>query len=794
MHTAHTKDQTPLPNSAQLRKERKRTVRTKNQRFGELDTTSQLQEFFAWLPQELYNAPGIDWKELPIRIMGYLTRSVGKSPDAAFLAMSAASISGAVDTPTFAKMLGSLNNCLIALRNACQIKHVSDLERQDVWYDFISKTEVTDTRYRMLQSYSSVSASHFPAYLQRLNEQDRLRVQKYKLPPLPHEFLKHHGGKKALQKAGQDGRKARSDIIIPLFPVLRQLVHFRKQLADRTIKAIREARRKVEVGEAELPFHFAVTDTIPEINREARTIAEAEIYGREVTMNFTLWDKPTWVLQHTGRYSPTVVREANARIDSYTPDLNIYFVQFNGDPSNLLWFGELIEHRLLQNFTPSESRSEEYLKRWKLARELGFSSGCVCDRPGLLSTSDQWFAFHEQVGDFLFEPESIYRGVLFGTTLAMLAFSNGSRVSELLQVSLNKERRITRTEMVTVLGEDGRPIIGVDGKPQTKQVKIHLQYLLPKGAKSDEERQLFPLSKEAVRLLGEIKKLLEEVYGEVPVVTQHHNNVKQEHLKPEQYFFQWATTSDGRLGILNVNDVQILLRFILHGLEFFTTKGDRILISAHLLRHVMATDAKQYRHIPADAIAHFFLHHRMKSLHSPFASTSVVSNYYFQMTEEQRLATIREYLDEQEEQDAVLVLATLTPQDLERKNEDLRVVYELWHALHPTALGNCGCPGLCPRGNDRSLCLGCSYHVEDPEKLGAALAWRESYAMQGVSFEAQGNIVDARQARIKVQQLDDMINIMRMQLQEEAAGRYIPLSKILPSPYRKIEEGHEEAF
>ncbi len=129
--------------------------------------------------------------------------------------------------------------------------------------------------------------------------------------------------------------------------------------------------------------------------------------------------------------------------------------------------------------------------------------------------------------------------------------------------------------------------------------------------------------------------------------------------------------------------------------------------------------------------------------------------------------------------------------DLEQKNTDLQAVFEIWHALHPTAFGHCGCPGLCPRGNDRSLCLGCGYHVEDPEKLGAALIWRASYEQQARLFEAQGNVIDARQARMKVQQLDDMINVMRMQREEEAAGRYIPLHKVLPSPHRKQEDRHE---
>ena len=63
---------------------------------------------------------------------------------------------------------------------------------------------------------------------------------------------------------------------------------------------------------------------------------------------------------------------------------------------------------------------------------------------------------------------------------------------------------------------------------------------------------------------------------------------------------------------------------------------------------------------------------------------------------------------------------------------------------------------------------------------------------QAQQLEAQGNPIDARQAHIKVQLLDDVINVMRMQLQKEADGSYIPLHKDLPSPYRQMEEYHGE--
>ena len=244
--------------------------------------------------------------------------------------------------------------------------------------------------------------------------------------------------------------------------------------------------------------------------------------------------------------------------------------------------------------------------------------------------------------------------------------------------------------------------------------------------------------------------------------------------------------------LFSTQDVQTLTRFILYDLDLYTAQGKPIRVTVHVLRHVMATHARQYRNVPPEVIAHYFLHHRLKELTGRTPSLAEVSEYYTQMTAEQRSAVTRTDLDEQEELDHELLHMAPTIRDLEQKDEDIQAVYEIWHALHPTALGHCGCPGLCPRGNDRSLCLGCRYHVEDPEKLGAALAWQASYARQAELLEAQGNVIDARQARIKVQLLDDMINVMRLQLEEEVAGHYIPVFKVLLSPYRNRETRDEK--
>jgi len=770
------------------------TRRSGKQNFVHWDPEKQREAFFAWLPKELHDAPGIDWRQLAPDIMRYCIFTIGSSPDAAVLAVAAASLHGAISLSSQYTTLKQMSMLWRELRSTDQIQCLGDLKQEQVWQKWTGRQgQNKAARARLLlDGYVSIATGHFPQYLLRLDPGDRQRMQQYALPPTPPGLREKCFPAKLVLAAQQASRKATTEILVPLYPILRQLIRFRKQLAERTLHTIREAQRKVEAGEAALPYHFQHTDTIPEVNRDARTIAEVQIQAREVTMKWVLWNKSTWVTHHPDRYGEERVRLAGGGQRSYTQEQNSFFVQFDGPASDCLWFGDLVEHRLLKGFDKNGIELEGDQERWQYARQLGFSDGCHCKRPGVLDTGDHWFAVQaERSDELLFEFESLYRGVLYGATLAMLALSNGRRMSELLQVSWNKERRVTRTETVMLLGEDGQPLMGEERNPLTRQVKLHFQYLLPKGAKSEEERQLFPLSKEAVRLLGEIKTLLEETYGEIPIVAPSRANTKYEHLKPERYLFQWDASADGEVGTISPSDAQTLLRFILFGLDLYTAQGKPIRVSVHVLRHVMATHARRYRHVPPEAIAHFFLHHRLKELMGRTPTTPDISEYYTLMTEEQRFAVIRADLDEQEEMDHALLQLIPSLPDLEQKNADLQAVYDVWHALHPTTFGNCGCPGLCPRGTDRALGLGCGYHVEDPEKLVAALIWRASYEPQARLLAVQGNAIDARQARIKVQQLDDMINVMRMQVQEETAGRYIPLHKVLPSPHRKREERHE---
>lgn len=775
-----------------LKGKQRASLRGGMQNFIHWERERQLQAFLAWLPPELHDAPGICWTQLPPELMGYCLRAIRNSPDAAYLAVVAGSMPDELGKNSQRSILRNLNGLLRSLRTGGFIQYLDDLEQEQTWHNWAARQEKTEGTRGFLSVYASFTSNHFPSYLLRLDPQDRPRMQRYALPLLPSGLLERYFPSKQLKSVQKANRKAVTAILVPLYPILRQLVRFRKQVAERTLLAIRAAQHKVEAGDATLPYHFHYIETIPEINHDARSISDVKVQGREVTMKWALWDKATWVQRHPERYSEESVRCAHEGQGSYSRQQNCFFVQFEGKASDLLWFGDLVEHAIFLHLQKDSLHLEGYQERWDYARQLGFPHGCFTGRPGLLAPGDPWFAYAAGRGDeLLIEFESLYRGILFGAALALLALSNGSRVSELLQVSWNKERCITRTDTIVLIGEDGQPQRGNDGKPLTKQVKLHFQHLLPKGAKTEEERQLFPLSKEALRLLGEIKTLLEKTYGDIPIVEPARSNSKREHLKAERYLFQWDASPDGKVGAFNRNEVNTLLRFILHGLDVTTAQGKPIRVTAHVLRHVMSTHARHYRQVPPEAIAYFFLHHRLRELTGREPSLTEISEYYTQTTEQQRLASISADLDEQEEMDQALLPAVPAPRGLEQMNEDLRIVFELWHALHPTAFGYCGCPGLCPRGNDRALCLGCSYLVTDPERLGAALSWRESYVKQVELFEAQGNALDAREARIKVQLLDDVINVMRIQMQAEADGSYIPVYKVLPSPHRKSKEEYE---
>src|SRR5260221_6316099 len=186
------------------------------------------------------------------------------------------------------------------------------------------------------------------------------------------------------------------------------------------------------------------------VSEHASTLSEVQLVEREVTLSFTLWNRVQWVKKHPELYKHWVHKDAEQQRHAYASERNTYFLQYEGPSGDLLWCGEIIEKQLLG---------------------AGKRQGFFVQRPALLtpaSSDANWFAPARRTsGAVLFEPESLYRGVLFAAALATLSLTNGSRVSELLQVSASRFETIVVDELKNRL-------------PTGRQIGLCVQKLLPK--------------------------------------------------------------------------------------------------------------------------------------------------------------------------------------------------------------------------------------------------------------------------------------------------------------------------
>src|SRR5713101_5218446 len=342
-------------------------------------------------------------------------------------------------------------------------------------------------------------------------------------------------------------------------------------------------RDQVEAGVFPLPHQFQYVDRAFSITEDAPTIAAASLLERTVTLNLTLWNRDAWVEAHPELYGRCTHWQRKRQLFAYAAGMETYFLQYEGDLSDLLWCGEILRNWPMLPVSSSSDQCEDGQERlWQTLR------------PGLLAPpkrSSVWFRHAMSIGAVLFEPVALYRGVLYATALATLALTNGSRVSELLQVSANRFETLAVDELKA-------------RQPTGRKIGILVQHLLPKGSTRESDRQFFLISEMAGRLLREIGQLLAATHGGSLPIVQPYENSKEEDLSPEPYLFQWAASDDGRHGLLTTLDVGRLLRFLFHGLTFTTRAGKPIHVATHLLRHVLATHARQVKNVPAEAVAY----------------------------------------------------------------------------------------------------------------------------------------------------------------------------------------------
>jgi len=723
---------------------------------------AHIQAFLAWLPKVLHEAPGIDWTQLPPPLMGYLIRTASQEPLVVPITLA---IGCAMDTMKSRTLLSygqQLTQLIRKLRTQFGLQDRAQLGKRQIWDQVIAQWQPSLSQHKLLAVYDTLTSLHLRGYLEGLSVRDRVIWEAYVFPPLPAGFLHKHGQHKVARLATRQRRREQSDVLVPLFPLLVELAYLRKQATERLVKEFRYQKARAEAGEIELPYHFQYRDRSFAVSEDASTVADVKVVEREVVLHLTLWDRISFVKAHLDRYGYHTQRSWKQRVKAYAPENHLYFLQHTGDAADLLWCGELIANQKLGHLVDKSSgkRSREYASA----------------RPGLLTplaSDSNWLRHAWREGEMLFEPESLYRGALYACALAALALTNGSRVSELLQVSASRFEVLVVDELK-------------NQQPTGRKLGILVQNLLPKGSRHESERQFFLIGEMAGRLLREIGQLLEVTHhGVIPTVYPYRNN-KAEDLLAESYLFQWAATDDGLYGTLSPDDVGRLLRFLFYGLTLTTRTGKPIRVAPHLLRHVMATHARTIQNVPAEAVA-YLLHHRVlvpEGTGTRAVSISEATSYYSGMTTEQLLATLFEAQSQLTGARNVSYLPVPSPRELKQMDMALRAIFEQWGMIGPTALGHCSA-GLCIRPNNRALCLGCAHLVPHYRNLPKARTWRQLYVLQAQMHDEQGHAVDARQARQMIQHLDDVITLMQIQMRARQDGGYLPFADTLP----QIEEG-----
>jgi hypothetical protein len=738
--------------------------------FSDGNRAVHLQALFAWLPEDLHDAPGIEWTRLPSSVICYLVNTVGESPWASTLVLAAEVGRGAMKELALLKSISCLHRLLRNVQKFCGIQQVSELTKS-VWESYVSQKALTPGDDRCFRIYTAFTESHFPDYLGQLDTRERVIFEPFLLPRLPRGFCKQHFPRLVIDEGEKQRRKGKSDVLAPLHSLLVALVRFRKQSTQRLLSAYREALSRAETGGADLPLPFSYEEELVSVNRDARTIAEVQLEKHPVTLHFLLWDRRTWVKKHPNDYQPALKRRADLGIEEFAKPQ--FFVECLNPSEELLWFGDLIKYRLLQREIPENISPEDAQHRQQILAKLGIMRGLACTRSGILTPAQDLTQALcraiDRTGALIFDVESLYRGTLFASALTTIALTNGSRLSELLQVSADRFKV--------------RPYaVQRDGNRDREERVMHLQWLLPKGKRTEAERKLFPISDWSWDLLREIGEALKNAHqGRIPVVGPHPANSKAEDLSPERYLFQWDARSDGTSGAFNPEDVASLLRFLLYGLDFCTREGEPFSVSAHLLRHVMANAASNAHAVPMKAVARV-LHHEQRGDGVPAATL-----YYGQETEEQSLAVFAEFQTDLEAWAASLLVAMPNEQEVASMEDDLRESFERWHTLLETAFGFCGNVDLCPRNYNRTLCVGCPHLVVDPRKRKNAVHWRNVYEQLARALEAEGNSVDARQVRLQVHDLERLVTEMDITQQSIEDGKRKPLFLLLPSaPYQEV--------
>ncbi|MFP3790841.1 site-specific integrase [Bacillus subtilis] len=596
---------------------------------------------------------------------------------------------------TYVGMTYCLNSRIKDFYNLYDLKSINELDLNKHVYPYLKRQVFKDhtdsQRLHFLHLYIS-GVNDVAKWFNTLNEEKKKLFENFLLPSCIFEVSDFPYMKQTIELS-QMNRKEETDAVEEFLPAIRAESQFRWQC----LKRIREAyKQALEKAKGDFPFEFSYE--------------EPERVG--FRLYFRVWDKKSFVLKQQEKFPQRTIR--NMR--SLSSDKDYTFLEYlkseRIDPScnekkdDGLWFLELIKNKIL-GF--SKMKDIELLKKKdSLLRSWGYTKGLLNDKgvitafnpnhSGLLSLTEFLQLHQNKAEGILFQIESLYSAAIFGLLAVTMYTTNGARLNELLQINNTKEcLRFTQ--------HNGRIIYSF--------------FAVPKGRFDLQE---FIITKDIINILNEIKMMLKEHYQSEKIPAVKYSYGLRAHLfkEPKPYYFQYNYRS------LNGHGLTTCMMFLLHGMNFRTREGRKVIIKSHLLRHAFATEAVTRFKVPHEVLANVL--HQKNIAITKYYSKPTTSQVLDEITRYQNLSASFINMDERRKHIPEL------DQILEEHEEHIGI-------YNKVAGGVCVTNDKCPVNMQ---CVGCKAKIPEPnhkdeleEVLSLANDMEKRFRKMGLTIEVK---------------------------------------------------------
>lgn len=552
----------------------------------------------------------------------------------------------------------------------------------------------------------------FEAYGEKLSPADRAVMSRFFIRPVTdRRALARLKPWAAYDRQRQARTKANTDVVHGHFHEIRYTASARLNQAHRLYAAVEEAIRRIDSERLPLPYDFAYEETTLGSGGESirqrvhvRVLDELCIFDDAAELGYVVSGR------HASRQS-ILTKQADGRRDYVTEYLRTESLE-PGKEAVPLWFIDLYDHHVFSHtFHP-----EAVAARADLNRRYGYSTtGIWTSKSRMLSTPPSFHGrivfLRRKTGRHFFPHDGIYTAAIFGNLLVRIQTFTGARLGEVQQIAQN--------------GDCIKELVNVGPKATPRW----LLRLVPKG---ETTRADYFIDEETKNCLVEAVGYLRERNGskKLPVIPSQYGKTP-----PDRYIFQWegkALCQD----ILNV-----LLRFLLHGLVFKRADGRSVHLTSHMLRHAFATEAADQR-VPVDVIARI-LHQR----------DTTVTKYHSRPTADQVIEAAEMMFVERIDVGAEAV------RDPEEIGRLLRDAQGKIGALTEVVGGTCVIGSLCPA---KFACVGCTGNAPDPARrheVEKKLAWA---AQQLEWAEREDLLAEARQMKALIRDCNLMLEEMKL--------------------------------